>query len=112
MWKFGEFGTFGGDAVVFLTFSGPFLLFLVVLNQTVMNTIQSVKYGWVALTVCCLTGAYIGRGSELAKDKRGDQHKALIKQKEEFRRAREKWLAKNQTEKDAAVQNIGTGTDV
>ena len=77
-----------------------------------MNTIQSVKYGWVALTVCCLTGAYIGRGSELAKDKRGDQHKALIKQKEEFRRAREKWLAKNQTEKDAAVQNIGTGTDV
>jgi hypothetical protein len=77
-----------------------------------MNTIQSVKYGWVALTVCCLTGASIGRGSELAKDKRGDQHKALIKQKEEFRRAREKWLAKNQTEKDAAVQNIGTGTDV
>jgi hypothetical protein len=36
LWKFGEFGTFGGDAVVFLTFSGPFLLFVVVLNQTVV----------------------------------------------------------------------------
>ena len=32
-----------------------------------MNTIASQKYGWAALTICCLTGAYIGRESEMSK---------------------------------------------
>jgi hypothetical protein len=70
-----------------------------------MNTVQSVKYGWAALTVCCLTGAYIGRSSELSKDKRGEQHETLIRQKKEFAAAREKWLEKRKAEK-ANANNV------
>ena len=74
-----------------------------------MNTINSVKYGWAALTVCCLTGAYIGRSSEMSKDKRGDQHTALLRQKEEFKKARERWLAKSAAEKAEASSQVGHG---
>ena len=70
-----------------------------------MNTIASQKYGWAALTLCCLTGAYIGRESELSKDKRGDQHTALLRQKKEFAEARERWLAN----KEAREANGASG---
>lgn len=49
-----------------------------------MNTIQSQKLGWAALTVCCLTGAYIGRSMEKAKDKQGMQHRSLLEQRKKF----------------------------
>tara|TARA_B100000795_G_C22676114_1_gene389841 strand:- start:642 stop:863 length:222 start_codon:yes stop_codon:yes gene_type:complete len=69
-----------------------------------MNTIASQKYGWAALTICVLTGAYIGRSMETSKDKRGDQHQTLMRQRVEFRAAREKWLA-NKAKQDEGGDN-------
>lgn len=68
---------------------------------------QSVKLGWAALTVCCVTGAYIGMSSEKAKDKRGDQHRSLMLQRKRFDEAVKRRAERKK--KEAQTQASATG---
>jgi hypothetical protein len=74
-----------------------------------MNTIQSQKLGWAALTVCCLTGAYIGRSTELAKDKRGMQHASLVEQRKKFDAAVLRIAERKRNAKKEAGEGAGKG---
>ena len=75
-----------------------------------MNTIQSQKLGWAALTVCCLTGAYIGRSTELAKDKRGMQHASLVEQRKKFDAAVLRIAERKRNAKKEGPWESGDGT--